>query len=79
MKLSQGFMNRSILFVLLAGNVVLGLTTFLQARTIQDQKTLIQSLFRDSVELTMYKVARFASSAIKRYFATTASKNNRQR
>jgi hypothetical protein len=66
MKLSQGFMNRSILFVLLAGNVVLGLTTFLQARTIQDQKTLIQSLFRDSVELTSYKVARFASSAIKR-------------
>ena len=43
--------------MLLLGNFALGLTTFLQAQTIQNQKQLIHLLFRDSLELTSYKVA----------------------
>ena len=48
--------------MLLLGNVALGLTTVLQAQTIQNQKQLIHLLFRDSLELTSYKVAALVAA-----------------
>ena len=57
MQFSNALRSRSIVFVLLGGNLILGLTTFIQAHTIQDQKQLIRVLFRDSAELTSYKIA----------------------
>jgi hypothetical protein len=62
----SGFKSRSIVLVLLMGNLALGLTTVLQARTIQDQKQLIHLLFRDSLELTSYKVAAVVTANKKR-------------
>jgi hypothetical protein len=62
MKISNALKSRSIVLVLFAGNVVLGLTTFVQSRTIQNQKQLIHILFRDSIELTTYKIAHVGGS-----------------
>lgn len=49
--------SKSLLFVLVLGNVVLGLTTFVQSEVIKDQKHLIHLLFSDSAELASYKIA----------------------
>ena len=62
MKFSNALKSRGMVFVLLGGNLVLALTTFVQARTIQNQKQLIHMLFRDSVELTSYKIAAVAAA-----------------
>jgi hypothetical protein len=55
--LSSLFKSKSLIFVLLLGNAVLGLTTFVQSEVIQDQKHLIHLLFSDSAELASLKIA----------------------
>lgn len=62
MTASSPFRSRSLIVVLLLGNIALGLTTVLQAQTIQNQKQLIHLLFRDSLELTSYKVAALVAA-----------------
>lgn len=55
--LSTLLKSKSLVFVLVLGNVVLGLTTFVQSQVIQDQKHLIHLLFSDSAELASLKIA----------------------
>ncbi len=52
--------SRSLIFVLVLGNVALALTTMMQGQIIQGQKNLIRLLFQDSAELTAYKLAAIA-------------------
>ena len=55
--LSTLLKSKSLIFALVLGNVVLGLTTFVQSEVIQDQKHLIHLLFSDSAELASCKIA----------------------
>lgn len=65
MAVSNLLRSRSMVLVLLLGNVVLGLTTMEQSRIIQGQKRLIQLLFQDSVELASVKIAANLANARK--------------
>lgn len=47
-----------ITFVLAFACIILGLLAFEQDRTIQNQRTLINSLFHDSLELNAVKMQR---------------------
>jgi hypothetical protein len=55
--------KKSILMVLLLGNVTLGLTIFLQDRIIDNQRHLIRLLYHDSAELAGFKIAKNVSHA----------------
>ena len=52
--------SKSLIFVLVLGNVALALTIMVQGQIIQGQKHLIRLLFQDSAELTAYKLAAIA-------------------
>jgi hypothetical protein len=52
--------SRSLILVLVLGNIALALTTMVQGQVIQGQKKLIRLLFHDSAELTAYKLAALA-------------------
>lgn len=60
------FKSKSLVLVLLLGNVALGLTTMAQSQVIQGQKKLIRLLFQDSAELASYKIAANAAKLSKR-------------
>jgi hypothetical protein len=49
--------SKSIIIVLVLGNLVLGLTTIAQGQIIQGQKRLIQLLYEDSAALNAFRVA----------------------
>lgn len=48
--------NRAILLLLLVGYLVTSSIVIEQQRTIESQRVLIRSLFRDSMELTNLKI-----------------------
>jgi hypothetical protein len=49
--------SKILVLVLVLGNVALGATTLMQSHIIEGQKRLIRLLFRDSAELTNFKIA----------------------
>lgn len=55
--LSRVLRSKSLILVLVLGNVTLGLTTVAQDRIIEGQKHLIHLLYQDSAELALYKIA----------------------
>jgi hypothetical protein len=60
MALTKLLKSKSLIFVLVLGNVALALTIMVQGQIIQGQKNLIRLLFQDSAELTAYKLAAIA-------------------
>lgn len=61
--LGQTLRSRSLVLVLLIGNLALGLTTLVQADVIQGQKRLIHLLYHDSNELAAFKIAENSAKA----------------
>jgi len=55
--------KKSVLVMLLLGNLTLGATIFLQDRIIENQKHLIRLLYHDSAELAGFKIARNVAHA----------------
>jgi hypothetical protein len=57
MAVSNLFKSKTLVVVLVLGNLVLALTTIAQGEIIQGQKRLIQLLYEDTAALNAFRVA----------------------